>query len=152
MRRKREQTYCNFHLFTSSWLVFNCSLYHVTSPSLLTFKPEMSLYFHLVSEGETYLFLVIPHLHRRFRTSSFFYHSHSTVISWPMSALAWILRGHLTVHKVSVCFSSSYFFLLSFHPQKLAFHSLYNLDLPLAIQSCYTRRRKTQNSNLLNST
>ena len=42
--------------------------YLITSPRELTLKP----YFCLVSEGWTYLFLIIPHLRRKFGTLIFF--------------------------------------------------------------------------------
>ena len=74
--------------------------YLVTSPNQLTFKPESSPCFCLVSErgyirfqwfhtctkrGGTYFFLVM-----------FNYHSRSPVTGWPAtSALVWLLRGLL---------------------------------------------------------
>ena len=76
-------------IFTSSWLVFNCCLYLIMSPSQPTLKPEWSPYFCLVLEGGTYLFPVVPLLRRRSGTPCVFflvifnYHSHTCVTGWP---------------------------------------------------------------------
>ena len=56
----------NFHLS----LHFSC-LYLIMSESELNFKPELSPSFHRVLEGG-HMFLVVPHLGRRFGTSKFF--------------------------------------------------------------------------------
>ena len=91
----------------------------------------------LVSEGGPNTLLVIPHLRRRFGTSSFFlvifnYRSHSPVTGRPTtSALAWFIQklaGHF--RRLYESFIVFLFFFLSLLLQKLASCSLFNLDLP----------------------
>ena len=113
---------------------------------LLTFKLKSSLYFCLVSQRGPCLFLMVPHLCRRYGTPGFFlvmfnYHSHSLVTGWPtISALAWVTqRSGGCSHRFCLLFLLKmffFFFYLSLLPQKLA-SSLYNLNLPYHITGVY---------------
>ena len=99
-------------------MVFNCRLYLVTSPSQLTFKPESSPYFLLVSEGGTYPFPEAQHLRWSFGTPVFLvisnHYCHSPVSVWPSTS-----QDSCSLHRLSIFFFFSVF-LLSLLPKKLA--------------------------------
>ena len=59
-------------VFTFSWLVFNSLPLPLRHRLKTDFPARVSLYFHLVAKGGTYLHPMFPHQHRRYVNPIFF--------------------------------------------------------------------------------
>ena len=112
-----------FHYFHIVLVSAYSHLYHVMSPSLLTWVVPL---FPPFIGGRTYLFLVVPHLHRRFWTSWVFFLSILITIvihSWlaDLQPVLWLEWARPAAHSIESLFAfCSSFFLLSLLPQKFS--------------------------------